>query len=100
MDTIEKSAMGDSYRSFLVGLGSWSGSADVFFDDTDTNGQVACAVGSSVTVAFQMEGNTTGDHKLSGTGIITSRSISQSFDGMVDATISFTGTGGLTETTV
>lgn len=99
-DTIEDSAMGDTSRTFKVGLKSFSGSADVFFDDTDTAGQGALTVGSSVTINFQMEGNTTGDHKLSGTALVTSRSISASFDGMVEASISFTGTGALTEGTV
>jgi predicted secreted protein len=100
MDTIEDSAMGDTSRTFKSGLKSFSGSADVFFDDTDTSGQGALTVGSSVTISFQMEGNTTGDHKLSGTALVTSRSISASFDGMVEASISFTGTGALTEGTV
>lgn len=99
-DTIEDSAMGDTSRTFKVGLKSFSGSADVFFDDTDSSGQGALTVGSSVTISFQMEGNTTGDHKLSGTALVTSRSISASFDGMVEASISFTGTGALTEGTV
>ena len=99
-DTIEDTSMSDTSRTFKVGLKSFSGSADVFFDDTDTNGQGALTVGSSVTISFQMEGNTTGDHKLSGTAIVTSRSISASFDGMVEASISFTGTGALTEGTV
>lgn len=99
-DTIEDSAMGDTSRTFKVGLKSFTGSADVFFDDTDTAGQGALTVGSSVTISFQMEGNTTGDHKLTGTALVTSRSISASFDGMVEASISFTGTGALTETTV
>lgn len=99
-DTIEDSAMGDTSRTFKVGLKSFSGSADVFFDDTDTTGQGALTVGSSVTISFQMEGNTTGDHKLTGTALVTSRSISASFDGMVEASISFTGTGALSETTV
>jgi hypothetical protein len=98
-DTIEKTAMGDSYRSFHAGLGSWNGSADVYFDDTNT-AQLACDPGTSITVSFQMEGNTSGDHKLEGTGIVTSRSITASSDTTVDCTISFTGTGGLTEGTV
>jgi predicted secreted protein len=81
-------------------LKSFSGSADVFFDDTDTAGQGALTVGSEVTLNVQFEGNTTGDHKMSGTVLITGRTISASFDGMVEASISFQGTGALTESTV
>ncbi len=100
MDTLEDTAMGDTSRTYKTSLKSFSGSADVFFDDTDTSGQGALTVGSEVTLNVQFEGNTTGDHKLSGTVLITGRTISASFDGMVEASISFQGTGALTETTV
>ena len=100
MDTIESTSMGDTYRTFETSLKSWSGSVDVFFDDTDTTGQGALTVGSEVTVNFQIEGSTTGDHLLSGTAIVTDRSISSSFDGLVEASLSLQGDGALTEGTV
>lgn len=100
MDTLEDTAMGDTTRTFKASLKQFSGSADVLFDDTDTSGQGALTVGSSVTINVQMEGNTTGDHKLSGTALITGRTISASFDGLVEASISFQGSGALTEGTV
>jgi len=100
MDTLEDTAMGDTSRTYKTSLKSFSGSADVFFDDTDTAGQGALTVGSEVTLNVQFEGNTTGDHKISGTVLITGRTISASFDGMVEASISFQGTGALTESTV
>ena len=100
MDTLEDTAMGDTSRTYKTSLKSFSGSADVFFDDTDTSGQGALTVGSEVTLNVQFEGNTSGDHKLSGTVLITGRTISASFDGMVEASISFQGTGALSETTV
>lgn len=100
MDTLEDTAMGDTSRTYKTSLKSFSGSADVFFDDTDTAGQGALTVGSSVTLNVQFEGNTLGDHKLSGTVLITGRTISASYDGMVEASISFQGTGALTESTV
>ena len=100
MDTLEDTAMGDTSRTYKTSLKSFSGYADVFFDDTDTAGQGALTVGSEVTLSVQFEGNTTGDHKMSGTVLITGRTISASFDGMVEASISFQGTGALTEATV
>jgi predicted secreted protein len=100
MDTLEDTAMGDTSRTYKTSLKSFSGSADVFFDDSDTAGQGALTVGSEVTLSVQFEGNTTGDHKMSGTVLITGRTISASFDGMVEASISFQGTGALTESTV
>jgi hypothetical protein len=99
MDTLEDTSMGDTSRTYKASLKTFSGSCDVMFDDTDT-AQQAMTVGSEVTMSFQMEGNTSGDHKLSGTVLITGRSISASFDGLVEASLSFQGTGALTEGTV
>jgi predicted secreted protein len=100
MDTIESTSMGDTYRTFETSLKSWSGSVDIFFDDTDTSGQGALTVGSEVTVNFQVEGDTTGDHLLSGAAIVTGRTINSSFDGLVEASLSLQGDGALTEGTV
>lgn len=100
MDTIEDTAMGDTYRTFKTSLKAFSGSVDVFFDDTDATGQGALTVGSEVTVNFQVEGDTTGDHLLSGSALVTGRTINSSFDGMVEASLTLQGTGALTEGTV
>lgn len=100
MDTIESTAMGDTYRTFETSLKSWNGSVDIFFDDTDTTGQGALTVGSEVTVNFQVEGDTTGDHLLSGAAIVTGRTINSSFDGLVEASLTLQGDGALTEGTV
>jgi len=100
MDTIEDTAMGDTYRTFKTSLKSWSGSVDVFFDDTDTAGQGALAVGTEATVTFFVEGDDSGSHTLSGTALVTGRTINTSFDGMVEASLTLQGTGTLTEATV
>ena len=98
-ETIEKSSMGDSYRSVSVGMKSWSGSCEVFWDETDT-AQTALVAGASATINFYPEGASSGDTYYQGTGIVTSVEKSASFDGMVEATISLTGTGGITTATV
>lgn len=100
MDTIESTSMGDTYRTFETSLKSWNGSVDIFFDDTDTTGQGALTVGSEVTLNFQVEGDTTGDHLLSGAAIVTGRTINSSFDGLVEASLTVQGDGSLTEGTV
>lgn len=99
-DTTDDTVMGDSWRTFKPSLKGWTGSADVLFDDTDTNGQVACTIGASVTVSFLMEGTASGAHKLSGTAIVTGKSITATYDGLVEASLTFQGTGALTEGTV
>jgi predicted secreted protein len=99
-DTIEDTTMGDTSRTYLTGLKTFSGSVDVFWDETDTNGQVSFAVGSSVTLAVYPEGDTSGDTYYSGTAIVTGRTITSSFDGMVEASFTLQGTGALTASTV
>lgn len=99
-DTLEDTTMGDSARTYLASLKSFSGSMDVFWDETDTNGQVALAPGDSVTINIYPEGSTSGDTYYTGSVIVTEKSITASFDGMVEASISFQGTGALSETTV
>ena len=99
VDTVEDTSMGDASKTYLASIKDFSGSVDVIYDETDTNGQVALAVGSTVTLNFAPEGAATGDVKLTGDAIVTSKSISSSFDGLVEASISVQGTGGLTTTT-
>ena len=100
MDTLEDTAMGDTSRTYKASLKTFSGSADVFFDDTDTTGQGALTVGSTGTLSILMEGDTSGDHNLSGSILVTGRTITGSFDGLVESSITFQGTGALGEGTV
>ena len=95
-DTTEDTTMGDTWRTHKTTLRSWTASVDVFWDETDTSGQVALTVGSEVTLNQNPEGAPTSDAYLTGTGIVTSKSISASFDGMVESTIAVQGTGTLT----
>ena len=91
--------MGDSARSYKVGLTAFTGTASVFFDETDT-AQGNLDAGASITLEIYPEGADAGDTYYSGTALVTGRTINASFDGMVEMEISFTGSGGLTETTV
>ena len=100
MDTIEVTTMGDSFRDYQTSLTSFSGSLDVFWDETDTSGQGALTIGSEVTLNVYPEGDTTGDTYYTGSAIVTGVSRSASFDGLVEASISVQGTGALTPDTV
>jgi hypothetical protein len=99
-DTVEDTVMTDAARSYISTLTSFTGSADVYWDETDTSGQGALTVGASVTIGFYPEGETAGDTYYSGTCIVTGVSRSASFDGMVEASITFQGSGALTASTV
>ena len=98
-DTIEDSVMGDSYRTFKTGMKGWTGSVVCFWDETES-AQSALTVGASVTLNLYPEGNASTDKYYTGTVLVTSIERSAAFDGMVEATFSFQGTGTLTESTV
>ena len=98
-ETIEDTSMGDTNRSYKVGLKSFTGSASVFFDETDA-GQILLVAGAVITINTYPEGATSGDTYYTGSGIVTGRTINSSFDGMVEMEISFQGNGALTEATV
>ncbi len=99
-DTLEDTTMGDSSRTYLASLKTFTGSIECFWDETDTNGQLTLDVGSTVTINIYPEGSTSGDTYYTGSVIITEKSITASFDGMVEASFSFQGTGALSESTV
>jgi hypothetical protein len=98
-ETIEDTSMGDANRTYKVGLKSFTGSASVFFDETDT-AQPSLVAGAEITLNVYPEGASSGDTYYTGSAIVTGRTINSSFDGMVEAEISFQGTGALTESTV
>ncbi len=99
-DTIEDTTMGDTARTYLTGLTSADASVDVFWDETDSAGQVALAPGASVTLVLYPEGGASGDTYYTGTAIVTSKSITGSFDGMVEASISAQYSGAVSTATV
>ena len=58
--------------------------------------QIALDVGAEVTLKVYPEGATTGDKYYSGSAIVTGRTVTSSFDGMVEAAITVQGNGALT----
>jgi len=98
-DTIEDTTMGDSARTYQSSLNTWDGSVDVFWDETDTTGQGACTIGTSITLNVYPEGATTGDTYFSGTALVTGITRTASFDGMIESSLTFKGTGALSIST-
>ena len=94
-DTIEDTSLGDSSRTFKTGLKGFSGSASLFFDEADA-GQLLVTAGSSITINVSPEGSSSGDKYFAGDAIVTGYNVSASFDGMVEAEMTFTGTGAIT----
>ena len=99
-DTAEDTTMGDTWRTHKATLNSWSGSLECFWDETDSMGQGALTTGASVTLNVYPEGDTTADTFYTGTAIVTGISRTGAFDGLVEASFTFQGTGALTPDTV
>ena len=99
-DVLEDTSMGDSSRTYLASLKTFTGSIECFWDETDTNGQLTLDPGSTVRINIYPEGSTSGDTYYTGSVIITEKSVTAPFDGMVEASFSFQGTGALSESTV
>ena len=99
-DTLEDTTMGDTARTYKSSLTSFTGSLDVYWDETDTAGQGALTIGAEVTLSVYPEGDTTGDVYYTGTAIVTGVSRTASFDGLVEMSISVQGTGALSQTAV
>ena len=97
-DTIESSNMGTTARTYKAGLTAWSGTASLFWDETDV-GQLALVLGTEIVIKVYPEGATAGDKYYTGSAIVTAKSVSASFDGLVESSISFQGTGALSFST-
>jgi predicted secreted protein len=106
-DTIETSSMGTDVRTYVKGMSTWSGSADIYFDETEANTLTATlnmcasghAVGGAASAIKLVLADGGGDDKwYSGNVLITGFTVNSSMDGMVEASISFQGSGVLSYT--
>ena len=99
-ELLEDTTLTDTSKTFQVGKKGATASVECFWDETDTNGQIAIAEGSQVALNLYPEGADSGDYYFSGTWLITANSTSTPTDGMIEATFSATLTGALTRGTV
>ena len=95
-DTIEDSAMGDTSRSYKAGLDSSTVSIECYWDQADAQ-QLVLDSRASVDFEISPSGTASTVKFYSGTGIVTSKSITASFDGMVEASFSIQVSGAVTE---
>jgi len=99
-ELIEDTTLTDTSRSYQVGKKGATVSAECWWDETDTNGQIAIIEGSQVALNLYPEGADSGDYYFSGTWLIGSNSISIPTDGIIEASFNATLTGALTRGTV
>lgn len=108
-DAVECTFMGQAWKQHEAGIASWEGSCEALFagDTTpgdanelvrvDTNSANTLVPGSPVALVFYaVDGVET--NKWTGDAIVTSIENSASLDDMMTVSLSFTGTGALTNT--
>lgn len=95
-DTIEDSVMGDVARSYKTGLKTNTVSIECYWDGSDAQ-QLILDERASVDFEVSPTGTGSGETYFSGGGIVTSRSITGSFDGMVEASFTIQCSGAVTE---
>ncbi len=97
-DTIKDSVMGDTSRTYVSSLKTATLSMDVYWDDADA---VQLVMDAAADLDFELypTGTGTGEKYYSGSGILTSKSITASFDGMVEGSFALQVSGAVTEAT-
>ena len=98
-DVVEDTALTDATKSFITGRTSFSGTLEMHYDETDSP-QQTLTVGSSIAFILLPEGNSSGDESFTGSGIITSMSVTNGMDAIISRSVTFQGTGTLTRGTV
>ena len=98
-DTIEDSVMGDSTRTYKQGLKTNTVSLEVYWDEDDVQ-QLLLDEGADVDFEIYPTGAGSGETFFTGGGIVTSRSISGAFDGMVEASFTVQCSGAVVEAQV
>jgi predicted secreted protein len=98
-DTIEKTVMRDITRQYVKGIATFSGTADVYWDPDhfvveDMNPTVGSVGAANKVVTLRIYPTGSGT-SWSGEVLVTGYTVNGTFDGMIEASISFQGTGAL-----
>lgn len=99
-DVIESSNLGSTARTYMAGRTSFTASIEANFDETDSSGQLALTVGSTVALKLYPEGADSGDYYWSGSAIVTGEGSAITLDDLIKTSFTLQGTGVLTRTTV
>lgn len=96
INTVDITAAADTFRGILTTVTSFEASVEMLYDDTSDLFDTELAVGTSQTLVVNPEGVASGAVKISGTAIVSSVEFSAPYDGLVVASVSFTGNSALT----
>ena len=102
-ETVEDTSMASGgVRTFKKGLQTYTGSMDIVYSDSE-NTIVSTALNPDTddTVSVELYSDASTDTtKFAGNVIITSYSISASYDGLTEVSVSFQGTGALSTVSI
>lgn len=97
----EDTALADTDKTYnITAIKSWSGNLSCFWDETDTNGQVALAPGANVALKLYPEGDASTDTYYDGNALITDITRTVSRGAITEITFNFIGNGALSTSTV
>ena len=88
--------MGDTAQTHIVGIPGWSGKIEGNYDPLNTTGQVALAIGTSVSVGLYTDGDASGKKYLSGTASVVGVNREASHTDRATFAIDIKGNGALT----
>jgi len=92
----EDTNLSDTAKTYNVtAITSWNGTVSAFWDETDTNGQVALAPGANVALVLAPEGIDSGDTRWSGNALITEITRNVQRGAITEITFNFIGNGTL-----
>jgi len=98
-DTIEDTVMGDAVKTYLPSLTDATLTIDALWDDSDAK-QLVLDTGVDIDFEIYPTGTGGGETYYSGGGVVTSKTISASYDGLVEASFSVQVSGAIAEATV
>ena len=96
-DTFEDTALGDSWRTKVIGICNWSGSYDCYLDDASFTG-TPTVVGICEAAAAAVFTYATGAGTIQGTIAITGITVNSNTEGANTCTFTFEGTAAPTFT--
>lgn len=100
-EVVESTAMGDDFRKYLKGLQVFTGSMEIVYNDSESSvvdTSINPDTDATVQVEFYADAANTTTAKFVGDVIVTSFSATNTYDGLMTATVEFQGTGAPTLT--
>jgi len=97
----EDTTLADTAKTYnTAAITSWSGSVTAYWDELDTNGQLALTTGSNVVLKLAPEGYATGDTYYTGNALVTEITRTVARGAVTEISFSFVGNGALSTLTV